>query len=254
MHAKTKSGNIIYMADGGTELERKRALTDFLNAYNKSFSVAEQKFIGNIAYLFDKYGKRGDEDQFAATNVITDKKALQKLSPKRNKMGLVEFTKDSYNSQFAIIHEIIHVRKIMQGMTFRKQATKENEQKQDFETIARISKSGLEKYIKPIQNAVNMDKSKKKRKPIEIHGYYFNDRTVPKIVKKISKGNSKKEMELGLNGVISDRNLLTGSIDKNIIGRSAEIRSNKLFPQSFFNLKSLNTNITSLPNHRRKTK
>lgn len=242
---KTKSGTRVILA-GNTNLtqEKKRALEYFIKVYNKSFTTDEQKLIGNVVYNYDKHSNNHlEKDAYAATNFITSKSTVQKLNPGKSKMGAVTFSKESFNDEFAIIHEMIHVKKTLQGVPYKKQLTKTNEKKQDFETIGRISSGGLKNRIGGLQKAIELNKQGKKNiRPIPIPaGYYFdNNVSNQSLIKSIPKKDQRKTLKLEeaqLNGMLQDRKLLTGSLNTNIIGKVASSRAEKLYPQSFFNKK-----------------
>lgn len=236
---KTKSGTFVYLS-GNTilTLEKKRALDIFVKIYNKSFSTEEQKIIGNIIYNYDKNSNTHlEKDAYAASNIVTSKSFINKLNPGKARMGVVTFSRDSYKDEFSIIHEMIHIKKSMQGMPYNKQLTKTNEKKQDFETVARISKSGLKNYISQLEN----DISKKKKIVNTPPGYYFDTNVSNQnLIRSISKKDQQKTTKLEeaqLKGLIEDRKLLTGSLNTNIIGKVASSRAEKLYPKSFFNKK-----------------
>lgn len=242
---KTKSGTRVILA-GDTKLtqEKKRALEHFIKVYNQSFTIDEQRIIGNVVYNYDKSATNHlDKDAYAATNFITSKSVVQKLNPGKSRMGAVTFSKESYNDDFSIIHEMIHVKKSMMGTPYNKQLTKSNEKKQDFETVARISKQGLKNHIGGLQKTINLEKrgkNIKKEIPIPV-GYYFdNNVSNQSLIRSIPKKDQKKTLKLEeaqLNGLLQDRKLLTGSLNTNIVGKVASSRAEKLYPQSFFNKK-----------------
>ena len=210
---RTKSGTKVYLTDNTVSMiEQKRALSTFIQIYNKSFTVEEQKKIGNIIYNYDKHSdKHLESDAYSATNIVTSRSVIQKLNPHKNKMGLITFSKNSYNDEFSIIHEMIHVKKLIEGVPYKKQITKTNERLQDFETVGRISKNGLKQHIK---------------NPI---GYYYTyDK---KILKRQSPPNKLKSIA---SAILQDRKLLTGSLNTNITGKVASTRAKNLFTKSFF--------------------
>ena len=251
---RTKSGTIIYMADNNAPKQEKlQALKYFVNVYNKSFSFEEQRMIGNVVYQYDKHSKNylgkdvhNNNVTHAETKYVTKQSFIDKFNPRKKGMGIVIFSKDSYKDEFAIIHEMIHVKKHMQGVPFSKQLTKINEKKQDLETVGRISKTGFKNNISKLQTAINMEKHDIKRKsPVEIPtGYYFNnDVSNQKLVKSFSAKDKKKTLKLEeeqLNGMIRDRKLMTGSINTNVVGKVASSRAERLYPKSFFNQKKFN--------------
>ena len=242
---RTKSGTLVILA-GNTRLtqEKERALKYFIKVYNQSFSMEEQRIIGNVVYNYDKSATNHlDKDAYAATNFITTKNTIQKLNPGKTRMGVVTFSKDSYKDEFAIIHEMIHVKKSMQGVPYNRQLTKTNEKKQDLETVGRISKTGFKNNIKNLKKAIELEKQGKTIKsPVSVPvGYYFdNNVSNQNLVKSFSAKDKKKTLKLEeeqLNGMIRDRKLMTGSINTNVVGKVASSRAERLYPKSFFNQK-----------------
>jgi hypothetical protein len=88
----------------------------------------------------------------------------------------------------------------------------QNERKIDFEAVGRVSEKGIHN-IK--------------------HGYYFSPEGNRFLRSK--KGISlAKKGEIAKQGAFDDRVLLTGSMDRQLIGKPIEDKANKLFRKSFF--------------------
>jgi hypothetical protein len=65
------------------------------------------------------------------------------------------------------------------------------------------------------------------------HGYYFSPEGNPHLKRK--RGISLKEKgEIAKQGVFDDRELLTGSLEKHMIGKPVEKKVHRKFPKSFF--------------------
>jgi len=224
---RTKSGTKVYLSDNKVPIvEQKRALAAFVKIYNNGFTIEEQKKIGNIAYHYNKQGKNWsrvgnlpkgvkDEEVYAAHTAITSSPFVKKFNPgKKKKMIMLAFSKKSCNDEYAVIHETLHERDEMTEKSGVRAGLKD-EQRTDFETIGRLSKTGLKQQIK------------------SPNGYYAYDKKVTK-----EKG-PKAQLETTRSAIIKDRNLLTGSLNTNITGKVASSRSKNLFAKSFFNQKSL---------------
>lgn len=216
---KTKSGTIIYLTDNKVPIvEQKRALSTFIKIYNNAFTIEEQKKIGNIIYHYNKQGKQWsrvatlpkgtkDSEVHAGHTSFTDSNIVKKLNPGNKKMTLVAFSKDSYNNEPTVIHEIIHCRDEMIG---KHKIGLKNEQQTDFETVGRVSKNGLKQQIKTP------------------HGYYIYDKKI------IKEKNFASRLEATKTAILQDRKLLTGSLNTNITGKVASTRAKNLFKKSFF--------------------
>jgi hypothetical protein len=206
---KTKSGTIVY-AQGGNRRARDFALDKFIKFYNRDFTIAEQKIIGNIWYNYrTNVGKnlRGQRVAETGTFVGPD---VKKFNPTKKKMVDVTFTKDTRGNESTIVHEMIHAKKFMQGIP----GNKHNEKKIDFETIGRVSKNGF--------------------KNIET-GTYFHPSGNTALAK--TKIPNTAKGEIAQREMIKDRKMLTGSINKSVTGKVAERRVDKLYKKSFFNKK-----------------
>ena len=222
---KTKSGTIIYV-QGSTEKYRKKALIIFLKIYNNGFSTFEQKRAGNLIYYLKSNKQEKYRNGFASSGMVKGSKSNElniKYNTNRKVIPYVEFSTKSFNNEFAIIHELVHVRKdVVSG----KINAKHDERKIDFETIGRISTLGLKKSINP--------------KTPNVGTYYIfkGGKTHSGNVSARKGLHGHELLKLGKSGVIHDRKLLTGSINTNIVGTTAVTRTKKLFPKSFFNQKS----------------
>jgi hypothetical protein len=206
---KTKSGTIVY-AQGGDRRARDAALDKFLKFYNRDFTIAEQKIIGNIWYNYKTHkGKnlRGQTVAETSTFVGSDAK---KFNPTKKKMVDVTFSKDTRGNEYTIVHEMIHAKKFMQGIP----GNKHDEKKIDFEAMGRVSKNGL--------------------KNIETGTYLHPSGN--KALAKMKIPNTAKG-EIARNEIIKDRKMLTGSVNKSVTGKVAERRANELYEKSFFNKK-----------------
>lgn len=235
---KTKSGTKIYITDtNAPDAERQKARVEFLKIYNKTFTINEQKEIGNIVFNYDKYGK-GLNDKFthAQFEQITNPSVVREMNPGKSRMAIITVSKDSYNDEYAIVHELLHARNFIRGMSKRKNGSITNERKQDFETLGRITKQGFKKHLSEAENAISLDKQGKKRKKITFGGYYADDSN--KNLVKMAGKDPKKQIAIAVDGIKRDRKLLTGSTNTNIIGKVASSRAEKLYPQSFFNQKA----------------
>lgn len=223
---RTKSGTKVYLTDNKLPIvEQKRALAAFVKIYNSGFTIEEQKKIANIVYHYNKQGKNWsrvanlpkgmkDKDVYAGHTAFADAPLVKKLNPGKKKMVMLAFSKKSFNNEYAVIHEILHGRDEMTEKSGVRAGLKD-EQRTDFETIGRLSKTGLKQQIK------------------SPNGYYAYDKKVTK-----EKG-PKAQLETTRSDIIKDRNLLTGSLNTNITGKVASSRSKNLFAKSFFNRKSL---------------
>ena len=206
---KTKSGTIVY-AQGGDRRARDVALDKFIKFYNRDFTISEQKTIGNIWYNYKTHkGKNLRGETVAETGTFVGPDA-KKFNPNKKKMVDVTFTKDMRGNEYSIVHEMIHAKKFMMGVP----GNKHDERKIDFEALGRVSLSGFKDigtgtYFHPSGNSA-LAKLK---------------------IPNTSKGSiAQKEL-------VKDRKMLTGSLSNSIIGKTAERRTDKLFPQSFFNRK-----------------
>lgn len=213
----TKSGTKVYVV--GTfkdKLLRDKIGDEFVNYFNRDFTIAEQKEIGNIYY--DVYNRNNSLKQIprpkmnraewiAQTGTFTGDDA-KKLNPGYPKMVDVSFKAEARDDEGAVTHELIHAKKFMGGIP----GTRHNERKIDFEMVGRISPKG-------IHNLEN--------------GYYFSPEGNAALRSKRGITLQQKG-EIAKRGVIDDRLLLTGSVRKQMIGKPIAERSNKLFRKSFF--------------------
>lgn len=220
----TKSGNIIYI-EGETAVRRNRALKYFLKVYNNDFSKDEQKKNGNLLYkLKSRVGIRHVAASAAAAIPATMDRIKYHISGRR--IFILTFTEESSKMESTITHELVHVRKYANNKLAHKD---HNEKKIDFETVGRISKEGLKQDISS---------------KTPYNGVYYN--VDNKILKQTHSGNEclaklklpfDKKIEIAGRGKLHDRKLLTGSINTNIVGNTAVMRAEKLFPKSFLNQK-----------------
>lgn len=207
---KTKSGTTVFVV-GGARQERIKAMDYLLKYYNRNFTIAEQKTIGNIYYdLLAGTSKDSAGRTIAETGTFVGEMA-KKMNPTKKKMVDLYVAKDGRNSEHTITHELIHAKKFMSGIT----GDKHDERKIDFEAVGRVSRSGLEYK--------------------NMHGYYFSPLGNKALAKK--KMSNTEKGEVAYKGVLDDRKLLTGSLNTSIIGVKAEKTANKLFSKSFFNKK-----------------
>jgi hypothetical protein len=213
----TKSGTKVYVVGNYTDQEqRDREGDKFVNYYNNDFTEIEQQRIGNIYYDFlnEKHNttqypeaKPRNKHWLAQTGTFTGKDA-QKLNPRHEKMVDITFLPEVRNDESVIAHELIHAKKFMEGIKGHHQ----NERKIDFEMVGRITHHGIE----------NIE-----------HGYYFSPEGNPYLKRK--KGISlKKKGEIAKQGVYDDRELLTGSLEKHMIGKPVEKKVHRKYPESFF--------------------
>lgn len=218
----TKSGTKVYVVGDYQDTEiRDREGNIFVNYFNRNFTDSEQKRIGNIYYDFlnkkhnttqTPRAKMGKKDWLAQTGTFTGK-AAQKLNPRHEKMVDITFQPYIRNDESIIAHELIHAKKFMEGIKGHHQ----NERKIDFEMVGRISHKGIDDIH---------------------HGYYFSPKGNPYLAKK--RGTTLREKgKIAKQGVFDDRKLLTGSLEKNLIGKPVEKRVHKKFPESFFFKKDL---------------
>ncbi len=243
---RTKSGTKVYLTDNKVSIsEQKRALSKFIEIYNKSFTNEEQKKIGNIIYHYNKSGqnwervglaKKGESDNgiYAGHVEISNKTSINKLNKGKQNISLVGFSNKSYNDEYTVIHELIHCKDVSNSTI--KPGNLKYEQQTDFETNGRMSKRGFNQYVGEANLAVKMDQKGIKRKLVSPPSGYYSD------TKYVRKLPDNKKLGVIVNGINNDRKLLTGSINTNIIGRVATTRAKKLFPKSFFNQKVINTN------------
>jgi hypothetical protein len=209
---KTKSGTTVFVV-GGARQERIKALDYLLKYYNRNFTVAEQKTIGNIYYdLLAGTSKDSAGKTIAETGTFVGKMA-KAMNPTKKKMVDLYVSKDGRSSEHTITHELIHAKKFMSGIT----GDKHDERKIDFEAVGRVSRNGLKRE--------------------NMHGYYFSPLGNKTLAKK--KMSNSEKGEIAYKGVLDDRRLLTGSLNTNIVGINAEKKANKLFPKSFFNKKKI---------------
>jgi hypothetical protein len=218
----TKSGTKVYVVGNYyDEKLRDRAGDIFVNYLNRNFTESEQKRIGNIYYDFlnEKHNttqtpraKVSKKGWLAQTGTFTGKDARE-LNPRHEKMVDVTFQPDIRNDESIISHEMIHAKKFMEGI----KGNHQNERKIDFEMVGRISHKGIEDIH---------------------HGYYFSPEGNPSLKRKRGITLEKKG-EIAKQGVFDDRRLLTGSLEKHMIGKPVEKRVHKKFPESFFFKKDL---------------
>jgi len=219
----TKSGTIIFV-EGEDASKRKRALQYFLKVYNNDFSTAEQKKNGNLVYrLTSKIVRRGAASASAATPNNNERKKYRNVG---KLIFILSFTDMSSKMESVITHELVHVRKYSNnkfGPVYH------NEQKIDFETVGRISKAGLKQDINDktpwTGTYYNVNNANHKKT-------HFGNPSLVKL-----KLPFEKKVKIAAEGKIRDRKLLTGSINTNIVGKTASTRAEKLFPKSFFNIK-----------------
>jgi hypothetical protein len=211
----TKSGTKVYVVgDYVDQPVRDRAGNKFVAYFNRDFTIAEQRQIGNIYYdLYDKYHNTCPHDNMKKNNWVGKTstfvgKEVNELNPRRKKMVDVTFTPDARNDESAVTHEMIHAMKFMEGIPGKKH----NERKIDFEMIGRISRDGIK----------NMQ-----------FGYYLSPKGNPYLAKK--RGVTLEEKgRIAQEGLFEDRRLLTGSLSKRVIGKPIENKSDELFRKSFF--------------------
>jgi len=212
--SKTKSGTIIY-ARGGSREVRSRAIDDFLKYYNRDFTIQEQRTIGNIWYDVQTGKKKiTGRKPIAETGTFVNKD-IKTLNPGRKKMVDTTFAPDVRKDEPTIVHEMIHAKKFMQGIPGKRH----NERKIDFEVIGRLSRSGLKDHMQ------------------HGHGYYYHPKG-NRALAELQISNQEKQ-KIASKGVLHDRNLLTGSINKSITGKTAVSRAETLFRQSFLNKRKL---------------
>jgi hypothetical protein len=207
---KTKSGTIIYVHGGGKQ-ERISALENFLKYFNRNFTISEQKTIGNVWYDLTTGASKNSKGKIIAETGTFTGPDVKIFNPNKKKMVDLYVAKDGRKSEYTITHEMIHAKKFMNGIS----GDKHNEKKIDFEAVARVSKNALHNK--------------------NMHGYYF-DPSGNKALSKKKLSNSEKG-KIAQAGVMEDRKLLTGSVNKSIVGKTAETRVKKLYPKSFFNKK-----------------
>ena len=159
--------------------------------------------IGNVIYyLNDKLDNTTAGSAYFEN--VHDQQGNLPLNRGRKKIVGVAFNKRVKQTEDVITHEMIHGRKYNEH-------TRHLEKKIDFETIGRITYPGF----KNIEFGV---------------GYYYND---PRVIKRKGLSNQEKaniisaEME-------SDREMLTGNIKKQLIGKPLVNRVDKLYPKSYF--------------------
>jgi hypothetical protein len=221
---RTKSGTIITVK-GETENKRKRALNEFIKVYNHDFTSEEQKLNGNLIYLLknklELKGKQFKNAYAAAFQIRGSKSELKKkYGIYANRIYEIAFTDKSADDEHSIVHELIHIRKYHTDPF----SANHDERKIDFEAVGRISRSGITQAINP--------------KTPWTGTYFSNEHTQSTHIgnKKISNANipRKLQIEAGIQGLIHDRKLLTGSLNKNITGKTATNRAKILFPKSYF--------------------
>lgn len=209
----TKSGTLVYVVGKYSDKPLRDKVGDqFVNYFNKNFTVKEQKQIGNIFYdLYNKdhftmqHPNTINKEWLACTGTFTGKDAV-KFNPLHKKMVDMYFRPHVRNDESAVTHELIHAKKFMTGIK------NHNERKIDFEMVGRISEKGID----------NIE-----------HGYYFHPEGNPYLAKR--KGLTlKKKGEIGKKGVYADRILLTGSKKKSLIGDPIVKEVDKKFKKSFF--------------------
>lgn len=204
---RTESGNRVYVV-GTTRKNNKpvrvRAGNAFVKVYNRNFTAREQREIGNIYYNITE---PPDNKNFTADSSFERTKEWRKLNNNRQGIAVVRTAPDVRKDESVITHELIHVK------TFTRHGydqRKHNERKIDFEMVGRVSRKGLE----------NMQ-----------HGYYWSHLGNQELRKGKYKG---KRHEIIKRGIQHDRRLLTGSLNKSLIGKPVERKVNKLFKQSYF--------------------
>jgi hypothetical protein len=225
----TKSGTIIFV-EGEDAAKRKRALQYFLKVYNNDFSTAEQKKNGDLIYkLTTTVRIKGKTNTAAAAIVgVPDKIEKKKYHIVDGKILILRFSDSSAKMGSDITHELIHIRKYANNQFGN---AYHNEQKIDFESVGRMTKKGIKQTINP-------------KTPWT--GTYYNVDNA--INKKTHSGNpylaklklpQDRKLKIASEGLVRDRKLqlLTGSINTNIVGKVASSRAEKLFPKSFFNIK-----------------
>jgi hypothetical protein len=198
----------------------------FVKVFYNNFTKNEQLQIGNIFYDF--YNNKNtnaqisgkDKGKVGAKTSYFEGERAEQLNPGYKKMIDITFNHKAlknFNKETSITHELIHAKKFMSGKTGS--LHHHNEKKTEFETVGRVSKKSV----------LNFD-----------HGYYYDPKTVP-LVKKAEKEkwSNKKYNNLISNGIQQDRILLTGSLEKHMIGKPIEKQVKKKFPESFFFKKSL---------------
>jgi hypothetical protein len=196
---KTRSRTEIFIKGGQSEQDRRNHGRYLLKYLNNNFSVEEQLKIGNFIYDLDKKPskKRGGESGLA--DVIEG-------NPNRNRKKIFVMTvHPSFKDQERVYtHELIHARKFASKQ-------RHNEKKIEFETVGRITKKALDIMVND-------------------YGGYYNSK-LPKGMQNLPR--SRRE-PLVKEGIIQDRILLTGNINKRLIGKKAVNRADEQYNKSFF--------------------
>lgn len=234
---KTKSGTKVYVIGKTCQKKgKKHNLSEeklwkktgkqFVKVYNNNFTKQEQHQIGNIFYDF--YNNKNTNAQISSKNkkqtgartsyFVGDR--AEQLNPGYNKMIDMTFNHKALKKlsrENMITHELIHAKKFMSGKP--NSLWKHNEGETEFETVGRVSKEGILRFN---------------------YGYYHSPKACP-LVKKAEKEkwSNTRFNNLVDQGIKDDRILLTGSLEKHMIGKPIEKQVKKKFPESFFFKKSI---------------
>jgi hypothetical protein len=177
----------------------------FVDVYNDNFTEKEQRRIGNIHY---DLSTRMVNPMNTAECGFHRSPSARKLNPGKGGIADIHIRDSKKMNESVIVHELIHAKKYSQGIP----PSKQNEKKNDFETVGRVSRRGL------LQNT---------------SGYYWSRKYGNKHMPTYKKAGAERD-RISSRGIRHDRILLTGSLNNRIKGKILEERVNGRFKQSFF--------------------